>query len=294
MPTTANGTAYTVYSASVAGAGTVYWGVADAHAGDAEIPTILYAHGSGGAANQFATLSAWTGLRDWLMDNGWAWVEGTGGSTTSWGNAAARTAYENSYTHVDGVLDLGIVVPLGRSMGGVVATWLLTESTVIAPVAGGCIINSGVQDLLAFYDGTSTTVQGQMRTAYGGASDRAGFIAASASHEPLSRPASLWSAKKVIQLVGTADTTVPRALHGDAMRAHYAGQPLVDLLDVKTGGTHDQSTGSYTQVAPMVAFLLDVIGETPVPPEPEAFYEVIEAYLVGPADSLYPLTGPWG
>lgn len=291
MPTTPNGTAYTVTSASVSGAGTVRWGVADTETAD--IPAILYCHGSGGANNQFETLSAWTDFRNWIIDNGWAWIEGSGGGTTSWGNAAARTAYENAYTHVAGVLDLGGIVPFGRSMGGVVASWLFTESTVVAPVSIGCVINSGVQDLLAFYDGTSTTVQGQMLTAFA-ATDRADFITKTAGYEPLDRAASLWSGKKVIQLVGDADTTVPPAAHGYAMRTHYAGQPAIDRLDVRVGGDHSAGNGSYLQTTAMADFLAyDVLGLTPPPPVVTNYYELVEAFYVGPGGALYPLAGVW-
>jgi len=278
---TTNGTAWTTYSATV-GANTVRWGVANATAGAADIPTILYAHGSGGASNQFETLSAWLGLREWLLDNGWAWIESTGGGSKSWGNAAARTAYEEAYTHVAGVIDVGTVVPLGRSMGGVVAQWLFTKSTVVAPVSGGAIINSGVQSLGAWYE--AGIDQAAVLAAYG-ATDSASFYAAITGYEALDFPATDWAGKKIIQLVGDSDTTVPAEDHGLAMRTHYAEQPTVDLLDVRVGGDHSAGNGSYLEVDAMASFLNVVMGIEPPPEEPDpeenVYYKTTRAYVIG-------------
>jgi predicted esterase len=267
----------------VSGAGTVRWGIADAHAADADIPTILYAHGSGGSNNQFETLSAWAGLRNWLMDNGWAWIEGSGGGATSWGNAAARLAYDTAYTHVAGILDIGPVVPLGRSMGGVVAQYLFTESPTVEPVSIGCIINSGVQSLAAWYE--AGIAQSEVLAAYS-ATDDASFYAAIAGYEPLDFPASNWDGKSILQLVGTADTTVPREDHGDAMRAHYAGHPAEDLLDVRAGGDHSQGNGSYLQVTAMTNYLYDLTHDDP--PPPPKIRQILSAQI-RKGDHLYPI-----
>lgn len=277
MPTTPNGTAYTTFSATVAGADTVRWAVADETAEDSNIPVVLYAHGSGGASNQFETLAAWAGLRNWLIDNGWAWIEGLGGGNKSWGNAAARTAYENSYLHVAGILDLGAVVPLGRSMGGVVASWLYTESTVIEPVSVGCIINSGVQSLAAWYE--AGIDQAAVMAAFN-ADNESEFYSNIAGFDPLTRPASLWDGKNVIQLVGTADTTVPPGDHGYAMRAHYSGRPTIDDLDVRVGGDHSATNGSYLETDAMTTFLMEVTGTTPPPPGPRLFYRNVARYWI--------------
>jgi pimeloyl-ACP methyl ester carboxylesterase len=289
MPTTPNGTVYTVYSATVTDAGTVKWGVADAAAGTANIPAILYCHGSGGASNQFETLSAWTGLRNWLMDNGFAWIEGTGGGTKSWGNEAARIAYDTSYAHVAGVLDLGPVIPLGRSMGGVVAQYLFTQSPVVAPACVGAIINSGVQSLAAWYE--AGIDQPAVLSAYG-ATDSASFYAAIEGYEPLDFPATAWAGKKIIQLVGDSDTTVPAEDHGLAMRAHYAGQPSLDLLDIRAGGDHSATNGSYLEVDDMVAFISQAMGW--VAPEPETlyFYRSRARYYIGDDLRRYALAMP--
>lgn len=278
MPTTPAGTAYSTYSATVDGADTVRWAVADSKISTANIPVILYAHGAAGADNQFQTLAAWAGLRNWLIDNGWAWIEGTGGGSQPWGNAASRTAYENAYLHVAGIMDLGPVVVLGRSMGGLVGQWLYTQSLVIAPVAVGAILNSGVQNLAAAYaSGNWTTA---MRAAYG-ATSTPEFNAASVGFDPLLFPATSWQGRNIIQLWGDADTLVPPADHAIAMRTHYAGKPAIDSFDIREGGDHSATNGSYLEVDAMALFLTQVVGsEPPEPAEPKMVYRVRERYFI--------------
>lgn len=275
MPTTPGGTPYTVATISDPTAGTIRYGYPSSL--PADMVTVLYAHGSGGAYNQFETLSAWTGLRNALIDAGAGWIESTGGGTRSWGNPDAQAAYEAAYTRVAAVLDLGDVVILGRSMGGLVAAWLYTQSSVVPAV--GLIVNSGVQDVVAYYDGTSPESQASILTAWG-AADRAALVTASATDNPVNYPASDWAGLNVMQLVGTADTTVPRADHGDAMRTVYAGQPAIDLLDVRTGGDHSQTNGCYLEVDDMLAFIGSVADFTAPAPVAREYLNTIAHYVV--------------
>lgn len=278
MPTTSSGTTYTVYTSTATGYGTAVYAVADAHKNDTGIPTILYAHGAGGAYNQFATLTAWTGLRDWVIDHGGAWVEGSGGRTetagqSNWGNSDARAAYVAYLEWAASKIDVGPVVPLGRSMGGVIAPWLYLRSP-IAPRCVAMIVNSGVQTLTY---GTRDSTNGALKPtgqyfgqsildAYG-AADYDTFITASSDYDPLNFAPSLWDGKKVLQLVGTADATVPRATRGaDPLRAVYAGRLVDDRIDVRESGDHSQANGSYLQVAAMTSFLTDVAFTESDPP----------------------------
>lgn len=290
--TTAAGTPYTVTYNTLSGHGTVLWAVADAHAADTGIPIVLYAHGRGGTYNQFQTLSAWSGLRDWLIDNGWAWVEGTGGSTTAngqenWGNAGARAAYAAYFDHVDGILDLGTLVILGRSMGGVIASYLATRHPTLAARADGLILNSGVVGL-AWAGAPASGFSPAIWSSYG-AADEAGFLAAITEYDPLTFAASVWDGRNVLNLVGTADTTVPPDENGLALRDVYVGRPAIDQLDVRDGGDHSGSNGSYLQVTAMSNFLLEVAGEAVPPPADPVGYRVLSAYLMLDGDR-YPLT----
>ncbi|AEV51868.1 alpha/beta fold hydrolase [Prescottella equi] len=291
MPATSSGTAYTVYTTTSTGYGTAAYAVADSRKNDADIPTILYSHGAGGAYNQFATLAAWAGLRDWIIDHGGAWVEGSGGLTdtagqNNWGNADARAAYVAYLEWAATKIDIGPVVPLGRSMGGVVAPWLYLRSPIAAQCVG-LIVNSGVQTLTY---GTRDSVNGSLKPtgqyfgqtildAYG-AANYDEFVTKAADFDPMNFMPSLWDGKKVLQLVGTADTTVPRAIRGaDPLRAIYSGLLSDDRLDVRDGGDHSQANGSYLQSAAMTAFLTDIAFTNVGPPIDAQSYQVLGHWL---------------
>lgn len=283
MATTAAGTSYTVYTAIVAGE-SIFWAVADAKATQSDIPTILYTHGAGGAANQFATLSAWKGLREWLIDNGWAWVEGDGGGSQPWGNTASQTSYLAAFDHVDGILDIGKVVVLGRSMGGAVAARIYNARRGTDARFVGLIQNSGVQDLAWAYDYDAGRWTSAFNSAWGVA-NKAAFLTAVAGKNPIDGPASAWDGAKVLQLWGDADDTVPPAQNAIPMRAMYAGHPAIDNADVRAGGDHSATNGSYLQVAAMTAFLIDVTGG--IAP-PKTFYAA-RAILFAVGSQLYRL-----
>lgn len=275
MPTTPNGTLYTVGTLSDPVAGTVVYGYPDGHAPD--MVTLLYAHGAGGAANQFAALAAWTGLRNALIDAGAGWIESTGGGDRSWGNDAARAAYVRAHEMVAAIIDLGQIIVLGRSMGGLVAQWLYTQSNI--PNMVGLIINSGVQDIVAYYDDNTDTGRGQMRAAWG-ATDSATFYAAVAGKNPVEWDPSLWAGKHVHQLVGSLDTTVPPTRHAYPMRARYAGQPETDVLTVRQGGDHGQTNGAYLEVDAMMQFIGSVADLTPPAPKPRERLRIIAQYEI--------------
>lgn len=283
MPLTPNGTAYTLYSAPIAGtgAGTCRWGIADAHLGDTGIPTILYAHGANGDSKQFQDLAAWAEMRNWLIDNGWLWIEGSGGGTQSWGNDNARNAYVAYLDHVAGVLDIGDVVPLGRSMGGLVSYWLYSQSS-IKDQCVGLIVNSGVTSMAAAgpYFGLP------LWQAFG-TTTLDDFLVASADYDPLGFDVDLWDGLNILELVGTADTTVPPDDHAYAIRALWEGHPAMDLLTVRQSGDHSASNGCYHEVGSMTAFLNLVTGVTP--PLPGTIFRRRAAYYIGPDMLRYPL-----
>lgn len=288
MPATANGTAYTVRSATLPTHGLVYWAVADSRASSSDIPAVLYAHGSGGAANQFATLGAWAALRDWLIDNGWAWIEGTGGGATSWGNATARAAYPAYLAHVETILDVGHVVLLGRSMGGLVTAWLYAQYGGRSRFSGW-INNSGVSTI---FEGTVDAANAAERPTgqyFGpsmlpawGVESYAALQSVAASYAPEGWPASAWAGKRILNLYGTSDTTVPWSPRGGGrLRELWAGQPATDLVEVRAGGDHSATNGSYLQVDAMASFLFSIGGgDTPPEPPTPTFSRVRRAYLV--------------
>lgn len=221
-------------------------------ASDRPRPTVLYCHGAGADSRQFTRLGAWRELRGWLIRNGWMWIECTGGGRFGWGNTASRQAYEAAVSIVGERAPLGPIVVLGRSMGGIVAHWLLTRSEVVAPLCSGAIINSGVQDLLAAYRSGLWT--SSLEDAYGVRGERA-FALATEGHDPMRFDPSRWSGTRVLQLVATQDDLVPPEAHGCALRRRYAGHPAQDELDVRRGGDHSRENGSYLQTPAMIRFL---------------------------------------
>lgn len=292
MPTTGSGTAYTVTTVNLgAPHGTMHYAVADFAASHADIPTVLYAHGSGGASNQFATLGAWSGLRDWLIDNGWAFVEGEGGAggAQNWGNPASRAAYPAYLARARQALDLGPVVLLGRSMGGLVTAWLYAHDT--AGQYAGWINNSGVSTLFeGVSDGGGSALTKSTGRAFGatcwngwGASTYAEWaaLATSADAAPEAWPATVWAGKKILNCYGDADPTAPWVPRGGGpLRAIWAGAPAVDLTSVRIGGDHSATNGSYLDVEAMSSFLAEIGGGSTPTPEPPAYLRVVRAWTV--------------
>lgn len=243
---------------------------------------VVYAHGSSGTYNQFATLTAWAGIRNWLMDNHVPVVEALGGD--DWGGDASRITYQQAVawarTQVPGVK----IIVMGRSMGGLVAYWLATQSEFSADVQG-LIVNSGTSDLAYRYSVATGSVLTAMNTAYGlpgSTKDVTAFTAASAGHDPMLFSGSLFSAVPVLQLWGTDDTQVPPAQHGQAWWTAFSSYLPIppSAVDVRSGGDHSSTNGSYLQIEAMSAFLAAVIGESVSPVEPEGdWFRILAAYL---------------
>lgn len=289
MPTTPNGTTYTLSTADLGVHGAAYWAVADAEAGSADLPFVLYCHGAGGGANQFATLAAWSGLRNWLIDNGFGWVEGLGGGLQPWGNPASEHAYDAAFAHVDGLFDIGSVVVLGRSMGGAVASRLYHAHRGTDPRFVGLISNSGVSDLAWAYDYDGGRWTDAFNTAWG-VTSKPEFLAAVTGLNPIDGPASAWAGASVLQMWGDVDTTVTPADNAIAMRTMYAGSPTLDVADVRAGGDHSAANGSYQQVDAMAAFLAEVTGMEPPPPPTPTMYRADTGIFLSLGGERYALS----
>lgn len=303
MPTTTNGTAYTTTRIDLgAPHGVMNVTVADSQAGGT-LRCLLYAHGAGGADNQFVALSAWKGLRDALLDDTlhpWVIVEGSGGAAVgsqNWGNPAAVAAYPAylARARLDYTID-GVIL-LGRSMGGLVTANLCAHDTTGA--YDGWINNSGVSTaLLGGHDGskgsTAATAWRFAPTMWDswGVADIPGLQAAMAAADaiPEDWAASVWAGKKILNCYGDADTTVNWNLRGAGpLRTIWAGQPAIDRVAVRSGGDHTGGNGSYLQVADMLAFIADVFGDEPPDPPAPTFVEVAELHLLDPWGRRVPL-----
>lgn len=290
MPSTASGKTYTTRTADLGVHGQCVWTVADDKVGNTGLPAVLYAHGAGGSANQLVTLPAWVGLRDWLIDRGFVLIEGDGGrdyGTQNWGGPEAQAAYPAYLAHVETQLSIGGVVLLGRSMGGLVTAWLASQYSGKARFSGW-INNSGVSTL---FTGTQSGARDTAAASSWyfsptvwqpyGATDMASMLTNAAAHAPESWPQASWDGVKVLSLYGTADTTVPAGVRGaEALRPRWAGRAYLDRIHVRPGGDHSGSNGSYLDVAPMVAFLQDVLALTPIPIPPVPTYRQVLRYTI--------------
>ena len=278
--TTASGTAWRRYMDTIPTGGTIRWGIPESRIGEAGTPMMLYTHGAGGGPNDFEAIAAWQGIRDYLLDNGIGWIEGSGGGSQPWANDATKAAYEATWQYGADLFQPSVTFGMFRSMGGLVGQWLLTQSEVVAPYMQGAMINSGVQDLMWAYQWGRWT--DAMNAAWGVSSYAEFQIAAQAS-DPMQFDPSVWAGTQVMQLVGTADSLVPAEDNGLAIRARYSGQPAIDLLDNRQGGDHSQSNGSYLQTAAMAAMVNLIVGITPpAPTDDKRFREVLSVgRLVG-------------
>lgn len=309
MPTTPNGTDYTVYSATLPTHGDCYWGVADDVVADSNIPTVLYCHGAGGSADNFSTQLSWDAFRYNLVDNGWAWIEGYGGGTLSWGNADARAAYPAYLDHVStGILDVGDVVVLGRSMGGLVSSWLFTQSDLKDDFAGW-INHAGVSTVLVGATDRDTTDPGdgdpwiELNTAvyFSGLYGDVGFTTAwggthvsqmealTEGYRPEDWDASVWAGKHILCCYGDADTSVPWYPRGaSTLRTIWAGQPATDLVSVQPGGGH--SPGYAIHVTAMTDFLTTLTGGVVEPTDPGNHLTVVGTPYIYFGGGRYPVS----
>lgn len=287
MPTTPNGTAYTVTQFTTS-AGEVAWrAIADARAGAADVPVVLFCHGNPGsdqtsADNQFQ-LSGYAAVRNWLMDNGWGWVEAHGAGA-NWGNAAGRSAYEALYQAASQVWDVGYNVVIGRSMGALVGAWLASLSPIISPRNAGFISLSGTADLSNRYASASTGDKANMNAAYG-VTDEASWRAAVADFDPLLVPLATWDGRNALMQWDTSDATVPYLPNGKAWLDKYGPRLTIARSQSTTGGDHNTTPNDPTHQAATIALLTDA----PAPP-PEVGTRILGMFYTLPSLELVAVT----
>ncbi|QUE25326.1 esterase [Microbacterium phage Fizzles] len=273
MPVTPNGTSYTTYPFTSSAGEAAWRTVADARVGASGIPTVLFCHGNPGAVvtdadQQFA--AGYTTLRNDLIDDGWAYIEGHGAGA-NWGNQAGRTAYEAMYADTAAVWSLGKLDIIGRSMGALVAAYLASQSPVTSPHVAGFVSLSGTADLSNRYSTASAGDRTNMNAAFG-VTDDASWRAAVAAFDPMLAPLDVWDGRNAIMQWDTGDTTVPYAINGQAWDTKYGPRLALRRTSVTTGGDHNSTPNNATQIAATIAFLQDA--ELPVTPGGD--YHLIE------------------
>lgn len=259
MPTTAEGTAYTIHARTNAVGDPMRWAVADRYANDGiRKPTLLYCHGASGDETQFSGFS-WVGLRDRIIDNGWVWVEALGLSDVHWGHEAACESYALALTETAQLHPLGPVVILGRSMGGTVSSSLATQDRYgIKPHVAGLIQNSAVQSLIQYM-----IVDGRYSSAIPYFGDptvnEAAWLAASAPYDPIRFAPEDYAGLAVQWLAGTADNAVPVETHAQAQYARVASHCAHAEIHINQGATHTYPS-TYTMSQEMWSFALRAVG----------------------------------
>lgn len=251
MAVTANGTVYTVTTFTAAGA--TYqsrMAVPDTLDGEQGIPLLLYCHGAGGNHTELTAGSNLTLIRNAFLDAGWALLEADAGGP-HWGNDTSRDEYRRAFIHARATISVGPVVCMGRSMGGIPASYAATQDPVISPHVRGLLLNSAVQSL-AYQYGYHSTHKSAIRTAYG-FSDDADFDTATAGHDPLGDyDADVYAGLWVAWWAGDADDVVPYDQNSEAMHAKVSPTARRTGFTLVAGADHGYP-GTYTQHAESLA-----------------------------------------
>jgi len=260
MPTTPNGTPYTVTTFTSSAGETCRRAIADAAADDANVPLVIFCHGNPGvdvtsADTQFT--SGYTTQRNWLMDNGWAYVEGHGAGA-NWGNQASRSAYRAMYVDTLAVWDVGWNVVIGRSMGGLVGAYLAARDPLISRRCRGLVHLSATADLTNRYSTASASDKAALLTAYA-APDPSALAWAVKDHDPLLVLPEAWYQRNAIVQYDTGDVSVPPTVNAIPWFERFGGQLTIGRTVVTTGGDHNSTPNSPTHAAATIQFLQDVL-----------------------------------
>jgi pimeloyl-ACP methyl ester carboxylesterase len=260
MPTTPAGTAYTVYPFT-SSAGEQCWRViADAHYSDDNIPLVIFCHGNPGSVTTSADqqfTQGYTAQRNWLIDNGWGYVEGHGAGA-NWGNQAAREAYRAMYVDTLAEWDVGWNVVIGRSMGALVGAYLASRDPMISRRCRGFVSLSGTADLTNRYNSASTADRAALLEAYD-APDASALLWAVRDHDPLLAPPEVWAGRRAIVQYDANDSTVPAASNGLRWVTRFGPQLALLRTQATLGGDHNSTPNNPTHAAATIQFLQDVL-----------------------------------
>ena len=255
--TTAQGRAFQTYDFTSSYGEPALYAVADNRVGAKDIPLVIVCHGAGGDYNEFT--NSYPPLRDWIIDNGGAYVEARG-ALKNWGSKKGVDAYRAAYDRVVSSLSVGPVALVGISMGGLAAVNLYLNEPVISARASGAAILSGTADLVYRYNTGSPDDQASLRAAYN-AADTAAYMAAIKAYDPMQIPISKWAGKRVQHVVADGDTAVVAKRHGIPLRRRIAtGAPAMNGMFVFPGGDHNSTQLNAAATPATTSFLAEVLG----------------------------------
>lgn len=244
-------------------------------------PLLVYCHGVGGSETEFG-IADYAAFRTWLDTRGWTAVEANAGGP-GWGNDTQRACYRAAVEHVQTLQTVTDIVVFGRSMGGIIGTWLHLHDPVIAPLSRGLIACASVQDIGWAYD---NGFGGSLRAAHGTGS-RSTTLDATIGRDPIRMPATDYAGTSVLWQYGTADTVVDPLANVIAQRDRVAPGLTLSVTDEEVGGDHytvRTRTSAYT------SFLNTLF---PPPVVEDGVYRrsrIGGRFVVGDDGLLYPLT----
>lgn len=260
MPTTPNGTAYTVYPFTSSAGESCWRAIADASFSDPDIPLVIFCHGNPGTVDTSADQQfgqGYTTQRNWLMDNGWGYVEGHGAGA-NWGNQDARAAYRAMYDDTLAVWDVGWNVVVGRSMGGLVGAYLASRDPKISRRCRGFVHLSATADLTNRYSTASASDKAALLAAYD-APDESSLMWAVRDHDPLLVTPAAWYGRNAIVQYDTGDASVPPAINAIPWFDRFGSQLTIGRTVSTTGGDHNSTPNNPIHAAATIAFLQEVL-----------------------------------
>lgn len=260
MPTTPNGTAYTVYPFTSSAGESCWRAIADGSFSDPDVPLVIFCHGNPGtdvtSADQQFT-QGYTVQRNWLIDNGWGYVEGHGAGA-NWGNQDARAAYRAMYVDTLAVWDVGWNVVIGRSMGGLIGAYLASRDPMISRRCRGFVHLSATADLTNRYSTASASDKAALLAAYD-APDQSSLMWAVRDYDPLLVDPAAWFGRNAIVQYDTSDTAVPPTVNAIPWMDRFGDQLAMLQTHVTSGGNHNTTPNNAGHAAATVQFFQDVL-----------------------------------
>lgn len=196
-------------------------------------PAVFFFHGRDGHEDSIDKL-AFRKMADTWIDQGWIVVSPKSRRPISpfpaWGNQESLDGMVTIWGWLTSVFNPTGVVGYGTSMGSLVGFNVLVDNRL--PMFGHAV-SSGVCDLEAiYYAGHQTTI----RAAYNFLTD-AEFPAATAGHNPITRPRADFRNLPVRFYASDNDTQVVRSAHTDPMAVRLAGH-VAELEVINCQGSH--------------------------------------------------------
>lgn len=260
MPTTPAGTAYTVYPFTSSAGESCWRAIADASFSDENVPLVIFCHGNPGTVDTSADQQfgqGYTTQRNWLIDNGWGYVEGHGAGA-NWGNQDARAAYRAMYVDTLAVWDVGWNVVIGRSMGGLIGAYLASRDPMISRRCRGFVSLSGTADLTNRYATASTSDRAALLAAYD-APDQSALMWAVRDYDPLLVDPAAWYGRNAIMQYDTNDASVPPTVNAIPWLDRFGPQLALSRTAVTSGGDHNSTPNNPVHAAATIQFLQDVL-----------------------------------